>query len=84
MNKHEMADWILDYCVHERRCAEGDVALISWFKIPMSELEARSVADMDLFFAGRDYALELGWIEDGPRVGMIRLTNSGYQRATSP
>ena len=85
MNKYEMADWILDYCVLERRCTAGDVAVIDWFKIPVSELQARStVADMDLFFAGRDYALEQGWIEDGPRVGMIRLTTSGYQRATSP
>jgi hypothetical protein len=83
MNDHEMADWILNYCVHERRCTEGDVAMIGWFKKPVSELQARSVADMDLFFAGRDYALEQGWIEDGPRAGMIRLTNSGYQRATS-
>jgi hypothetical protein len=38
---------------------------------------------MALFYAGRDYALEHGWIEDGPRTGMFRLTKSGYERATS-
>jgi hypothetical protein len=56
---------------------------IRWFTAPVSELQARSVANMDLFFAGRDYALEQGWIEDGPRPGLIRLTSSGFQRAAS-
>jgi hypothetical protein len=82
MNNQEMADWILDYCVRNRRCEEGHVVAIGWLKTPVSELQARSIADMDLLFAGRDYALEQGWIEDGPRAGMIRLTRSGYQRAT--
>jgi hypothetical protein len=79
----EMAEWMLGYCVCERRCEAGQVAVISWFKKPVAELQAQSVADMALFYAGRDYALEQGWIEDGPRTGMIRLTQSGYQRATS-
>lgn len=83
MNEQEMADWILGYSVRERRCEEGHVVAIAWFKAPISELESRSVADMNLFFAGRDYALQQGWIEDGPRPGMFRLTKRGYQRATS-
>lgn len=41
MNEQEMADWILDYCVHERRCEEGHVAVIGWFRTPVSELQAR-------------------------------------------
>jgi hypothetical protein len=79
----EMADWILVYCVRERRCEAGQVAAIGWFKIPVSELQARSKADMALFYAGRDYALEQGWIEDGPRTGMFRISKSGFERATS-
>jgi hypothetical protein len=79
----EMADWMLGYCVRERRCEAGQVAVIGWFTIPISELQAQSVADMALFYAGRDYALEQGWIEDGPRTGMFRITSAGYERATS-
>ena len=79
----EMAEWMLGYCVRERRCEAGQVAVISWFTEPVAELQAQSIADMALFYAGRDYALEQGWIEDGPRTGMIKLTESGYERAKS-
>jgi hypothetical protein len=79
----EMAEWMLGYCVRERRCEAGQVAVISWFTEPVAELQARSIADMALFYAGRDYALGQGWIEDGPRTGMIKLTESGYERAKS-
>ena len=79
----DLADWMLGYCVHERRCEPGQVAVLEWLTKPLSELQAQSNADMALLYAARDYALEQGWIEDGPRVGMFRITKSGYERAAS-
>lgn len=76
-----MADWFLDQCVRERGVAPGGVVVAAWFVVPVSDLQARSMADMPLFFAARDFALAKGWIARGPRPSAFILTATGYEAA---
>jgi len=76
-----MAHWFLNQCVRERGVAPGGVVATAWFVVPVSDLQARSVADMPLFFAARDFALAKGWIARGPRPGTYILTAAGYEAA---
>ena len=77
----QMVDWFLKQYVRERGVAPGGVVVTAWFVVPVSDLQARSVADIALFFDARDLALARGWIERGPRPGTFILTSAGHEAA---